>query len=406
MIGPITAGWERRKLGELLRIKHGYAFKGEYFSTSGPYIVLTPGNFHEEGGFHPKTGKEKFYTGTFPNEYILSKDALIVAMTEQGEGLLGSAAVVPTSDLYLHNQRLGLITEISPKELDRKFLYYLFNTHSIRQQIRATANGAKVRHTSPSRMYDITVDLAPLSNQRKIAAILSAYDDLIENNTRRIQILEEMAQILYREWFVHFHFPEHEMSRMVESELGPIPEGWAVIEIRSLVRRLTAGNTYTPNDVLSTGQVRVIDQSRDSVLGYHNSSPDYLGSPDQPVLIFGDHTCKMQMLIEPFSIGPNVIPFVSNEKIEIPFLFYAIKGLTNTREYKRHWTELTMKKVLVGPTKLIAAFSTFALANSEAIARLQRKNHNLRQTRDLLLPKLISGELDVADLDIVTGEQN
>ncbi len=88
---------------------------------------------------------------------------------------------------------------------------------------------------------EIEILAPPPPTQRKIAAILSAYDDLIENNTRRIQILEQMAQAIYREWFVHFRFPGHEDVRMVESELGLIPEGWEVIHIKDLYRTSSGG---------------------------------------------------------------------------------------------------------------------------------------------------------------------
>jgi type I restriction enzyme, S subunit len=91
------------RLGDCFRIKHGYAFKGEYFSESGTYIVLTPGNFHEEGGFRLRPGKEKYYFSKIPDGYILKEGDLIVAMTEQGEGLLGSSAIIPKDNVYLHN---------------------------------------------------------------------------------------------------------------------------------------------------------------------------------------------------------------------------------------------------------------------------------------------------------------
>ena len=102
----------------------------------------------------------------------------------------------------------------------------LFNTRHVRQQIRATASGAKVRHTSPSRIGEVKAPIPSVDVQRRIASILSAYDDLIENNTRRIAILEEMARRIYEEWFVRFRFPGHEQVKMVESELGLIPDGW------------------------------------------------------------------------------------------------------------------------------------------------------------------------------------
>ena len=90
--------WEKVKIGELFQIKHGWAFKGEYFSNEGELIIVTPGNFYEGGGFRQVGGKEKFYTGDFPQEFLLKKNDVIIAMTEQGPGLLGSPALVPADE--------------------------------------------------------------------------------------------------------------------------------------------------------------------------------------------------------------------------------------------------------------------------------------------------------------------
>ena len=92
----------KHKLGELLTVKHGWAFKGEYFSDTGAQSLLTPGNFHETGGFKSNEGKERYYIGKYPKEYLCHKGDLIVAMTQQSEGLLGSTALVPEDNRYLH----------------------------------------------------------------------------------------------------------------------------------------------------------------------------------------------------------------------------------------------------------------------------------------------------------------
>jgi type I restriction enzyme, S subunit len=215
---------------DLFTVKHGYAFDGKYFTSEGEYILLTPGNFFDEGGFKLKEN-EKYYTGEIPDGYLLNRGDLLIAMTEQAEGLLGSSAIIPESGKYLHNQRLGLITACQPDLIDLRFLYHLFNTRHVRAQIRASASGVKVRHTSPSRIGEVRVRIPSVSTQRKIAAVLSTYDDLIENNTRRIAILEAMAQAIYREWFVEFHFPGHEKTKLVNSPLGKIPEGWKIAKL-------------------------------------------------------------------------------------------------------------------------------------------------------------------------------
>lgn len=151
----------RVKLRELISVKHGWAFKGEFFSSVGEKIVLTPANFYESGGFKRTPGKEKYYLGSYPEEYLLNKGDLIVAMTEQSEGLLGSTGIVPYDGVYLHNQRIGLITAKS-SNVDVRFINYLMRCPYVRWQIEASASGSKVKHTSPEKIGDVDVLIPPL----------------------------------------------------------------------------------------------------------------------------------------------------------------------------------------------------------------------------------------------------
>ena len=169
------------KLGETLSVKHGWSFKGEYFSESGEQSLLTPGNFYEKGGFKPNNGKERYYTGKYPEEYLCHKGDLVVAMTEQAEGLLGSTALVPEDNKYLHNQRIGLIT-CDETQLNKLFAYYLFMTKSVREQLERCASGTKVKHTSPERIYDVEVEIPDLPSQDKIAKLLLSIDGKISAN--------------------------------------------------------------------------------------------------------------------------------------------------------------------------------------------------------------------------------
>ena len=171
----------RMKLGEILSVKHGWAFKGEYFAEDGEQSILTPGNFFEKGGFKPNNGKERYYTGVYPKEYLCHKGDLIVAMTQQAEGLLGSTALVPENDKYLHNQRIGLIT-CDEKRLNKLFAYYLFMTKSVREQLERSSSGTKVKHTSPEKIYDVEVEIPDVISQQKIANLLWSVDEKIANN--------------------------------------------------------------------------------------------------------------------------------------------------------------------------------------------------------------------------------
>ena len=151
--------WTPVSLGECIKIKHGFAFKSKYFSDSGEKVLLTPGNFFEKGGFRRRKEKDRYYAGDYPASFELAENDLIVAMTEQGAGLLGSPAWIPGGETYLHNQRLGLIEVTDGSRLDKRFLYYLLNTRNVRAQINASATGTKVRHTAPERIYRVAVDI-------------------------------------------------------------------------------------------------------------------------------------------------------------------------------------------------------------------------------------------------------
>ncbi len=288
-----------------------------------------------------------------------------------------------------------------PNVSDSTYIFYLALSSLIRAPAEKSMTGATGRQRAIlSAVEDIRVPAFPLPTQRKIASLLSAYDDLIENNTRRIKILEEIASAIYREWFVEFRFPGHEQVEMVESELGLIPQEWEVKKVKEIVKRLKAGQTYRQTDVKPVGKVIVVDQSREDFLGFHDNEPDHNAFPESPIIIFGDHTCKMQLMITPFSLGPNVVPFITKGEMPISYLFFGVSNLVETREYKRHWTELNNKEVAIGDSDTRERFSDFATLIFEQIEILRQKNQNLRQTRDLLLPKLISGEIDVSELDI------
>ena len=186
----------RMKLGEILSVKHGWAFKGEYFAEDGEQSILTPGNFFEKGGFKPNNGKERYYTGTYPKEYLCHKGDLIVAMTQQAEGLLGSTALVPENNKYLHNQRIGLIT-CDEKRLNKLFAYYLFMTKSVREQLERSSSGTKVKHTSPEKIYDVEVEIPDVISQQKIANLLWFIDEKIANNNAINDNLEQQMHLIF-----------------------------------------------------------------------------------------------------------------------------------------------------------------------------------------------------------------
>lgn len=169
-------GWVEKPLNELCEFKHGFAFKSEFFTTGGDYVLLTPGNFFERGGYRDRGEKQKYYDGDIPAGYVLAEGDLLVAMTEQAAGLLGSPILVPESDKFLHNQRLGLVVPKDGVPWCNEFFFHIFNTQRVRKEIHESASGVKVRHTSPSKMGEVMVAFPPtVAEQLSIARKLNSY---------------------------------------------------------------------------------------------------------------------------------------------------------------------------------------------------------------------------------------
>src|SRR5690606_5064665 len=154
---------ESVRLGDLISVKHGYAFPGEGFTEDPTYpILVTPGNFAIEGGF--KESKPKTFNGDYPPGFELAPGDLVVSMTDLSRdgATLGMPALIPAGPTYLHNQRIGLIEAIDRSKTDRLFLNYYLRTAAYRSHILGTASGSTVRHTSPSRIEDFVALLPGL----------------------------------------------------------------------------------------------------------------------------------------------------------------------------------------------------------------------------------------------------
>jgi type I restriction enzyme S subunit len=177
-------GWAEKPLSDLCDIKHGYAFEGKFFSNKGEYVLLTPGNFYEKGGYRDRGEKQKYYTGEIPCDYILTEGDLLVAMTEQAAGLLGSPILIPESDKFLHNQRLGLVTKKPGVVWSNEFFFHVFNIKRVRKEIHRSASGVKVRHTSPTKIGQVVVAFpTSLTEQKRIVAILA----FLSEETQRLE---------------------------------------------------------------------------------------------------------------------------------------------------------------------------------------------------------------------------
>ena len=413
------------KLGELLSVKHGFPFKGEFFKNSGKYIVLTPANFYEEGGFKETPGKEKYYSGLFPKEYICKKGDLIVVMTQQAEGLLGSTAFVPVGGKYLHNQRIGLITTNREKLLP-DFANYLFRTNNVRKQIRDSASGSKVKHTSPEKIYNVVVDIPDISLQERISALLNALDDKIALNKRINDKLEAMAKRLYDYWFVQFDFPDENGhpykssgGKMVWNETlkREIPEGWKVKRIDEIANIFNGSTPATDNQQYYGGDIVWItpkdlsDQNSKFVYkGARNITVEGYNSCSTTIIPKGSIVMSSRAPIGLLSIAQcdlctnqgfkNLVP---KHAMDSYYLYYTLKS--NIGKIQNLGTGTTFKEVskddlgrfsLLYPSNDITSLFTNKLTSLFAKQLLiEKQSARLMSLRDRLLPLLMNGQVEV-----------
>ena len=309
-----------------------------------------------------------------------------------------------------------------PNISDSTYILYLALSPIIRDPAVKSMSGASGRQRAAlSSVKDISIPFLPLQTQHKIAAILSAYDDLIKNNTRRIKILEDMAQTLYQEWFVHYRFPGHENVSMVESKLGQIPQGWEVVHFSDILDLVRNGINPTkfPEEIFAHFSIPAFDNEHMPILHNGNSikSSKYLVTKG----------CVLLSKLNP-RIPRVWLPFINTEhraissteflilKPKLPvdcmFLYnlcrspeftdkFAVRALGTSGSHQRVKPDDFLNMSLIIPTKsLLNGFQKKVSPLVNICNTLRLKNANLRQTRDLLLPKLISGEIDVSELDI------
>jgi type I restriction enzyme S subunit len=305
---------------------------------------------------------------------------------------------------------------VNEAEHDPFFVYHLLTT--LKDELKANAGGAATPIINKTAFSEIQVCVPPLPVQRRIAGILSAYDELIENSQRRVRLLEEMARAFYCEWFVHFRFPGHESVPRLPSALGDIPQGWEVKPLSALCSRMESGGTpkrkspaYWADgsiDWFKTGELwdgfLFGSEEKITELGQRESNARIFEPGTILMAIYGSPTVgRLGIVTRPSSCNQAALGLVADKKqISQTFLYFVLltlrahfNGLAQGAAQQNISKEKVANAVaLVPPPALVAAFDRLAEPTFNQIQILQRQVQNLRRTRDLLLPRLLSGQLN------------
>ncbi|MBI4847345.1 MAG: restriction endonuclease subunit S [Nitrospirae bacterium] len=302
------------------------------------------------------------------------------------------------------------------QKISSSFLRYYLDAESTRQYMKnAFTTGAAIPRVVLKDFKKVRILVPPMPVQHKIASILSAYDDLIENNNRRIKILEEMAQAIYREWFVNFRFPGHEKVKRVKSELGMIPEGWEVktlVDICTIVMGQSPKSEFYNEDgnglpfhqgVTDFGDRFPTTRIYSTVQNRIAEAGDILFSVRAPV-------ARINIANKKMVIGRGLCAIRSRTANQF-FVFQQLKDKfqeTDTMGGGTIFKSVTKEDVhsikMIEPSnKVLTQFEEIIKPVFSKLEILTNKNFILRKTRDLLLPKLISGEIDVEGMEMQTS---
>lgn len=335
-----------------------------------------------------------------------------------------------TKEVCITNQQLNSII-VNRDKFNPMYIYYAIRNYIPKIKAITGGTGSGKSILNKTSFEELEIKLHNEKNiQDKIAKVLSNYDDLIENNNKRIKILEEMAQKIYKEWFVDFKFPGHETATFKQTELGEIPSDWEISTLENVLSCIESGSR--PKGGINPNDNEIPSIGAENILGlgkYDYSKEKYISNDfyekmkkgkikDLDVLLYKDgaQLGRKSIFGEDFPhskccINEHVFILRTNQKCSPYYLYFTLDTIQNTERIKQLNTNAAQPginqeqvkglTILLPKKEYIEKFDNIVKSMVSEIFKLCIKNQTLKQTRDLLLPRLISGEIDVENLNIL-----
>jgi type I restriction enzyme S subunit len=419
--------WEVHKLGAYADFRNGVNFSAKDIGPGLPIINV--------GDFGSRSVPDYQHLTEIDPRVVKSESAIlqdgdIVLVRSNGNReLVGRTMLIRSPPRVTHSAftiRLR-IHESGRRRLLPQYLAYLLRGPTLRATLSAQGHGTNISNLNQGVLDKLALSLPSLSIQCKITATLSAYDDLIENNSRRIKLLEEVAQRIYREWFVDFRYPGHEDVPLVDSEWGRIPKGWDVSPVGSLTQVVGGGTPskgvaeywepatiawFTPTDLTRSSSMFMLDSAvQISEDGLAKSSARLF--PPGAVMMTSRATIGVVSITTiPATTNQGFITCLPSEHLGTYRLYFWLVGHRNvitalaSGATFKEINKKTFRGIpfVNGPREIEQEFEAHMKPIGLEILALLRMQQTLRETRDLLLPRLVSGEIDVTDFDIAVQE--
>lgn len=420
------------KLGDILAIQHGFAFKSQNYVDDSNYALVTLANISSTNNFQYNKANMTFYGADFPKEYILKENDLIMPLTEQSVGLFGNTAFVPFTNniTFVLNQRVG---KVIPKEekTTKYYLHYLLSCEYVKKQLEYRASGTRQRNISPKDIYDVEVFIPEYNIQKKIGSLLYNIEQKININNKISDELEDMAKTIYNYWFLQFEFPNEE-GKPYKSSGGKIvwneelkreiPEGWEVIALKNNIQ-IIKGISYTSKNInayegipmINLASINIKREYNPNQLKYFRGSyninkevsafdmliactdltrnAEIIGSPilvpnDNKKYIYSMDLAKIEV------INSKIIPLYLYMTLRTDFFHKYIKGFASgTNVLHLDTRGIEYYKIYIPDKKLQRKFADILHNIHCKQSNIMKENQELTSLRDFLLPLLMNGQV-------------
>ncbi|WP_243294472.1 restriction endonuclease subunit S [Geothrix mesophila] len=385
--------WPMKSLGSLAEFRNGVNYNKSSFGQGIKVVGVS--NFQDYT--KPRYAElEQINPDGIVTERNILRDGDIVFVRSNGNReLIGRSLFIEKPPEEITHSAFTIRLRFTSSEVHPKFFAYCFRTPLIRQALTAQGGGTNINNLNQDILGSLEVPLPSLAVQQRTAGILSAYDDLIENSQRRIKILESMARALYREWFVNFRFPGHEGHPQVASPLGEIPKGWGLAPLFDLAT-VNYGRTLPTKQMNEDGEHPVYGAAK--IIGRHT---EY--NREHRTIICGcrGSVGEMQITEEFCFVTNNSFTFDPTHPDNFFWLFNGLKerGLRDvvggSAQPQITLEGISSVVILTPPLQLRTSYQEAVAPIFEQAWALDRQIQNLRRTRDLLLPRLLTGQIGV-----------